>query len=70
MTEITGVVGQPLMLFLLANFVLLVFAPWIVDTIEGAELEPAARNFRIKLMRGVNLVMIVIIGLALVTGKS
>lgn len=70
MADITGLVGQPLMLFLLANFVLLVFAPRIVDIIEGAELEPAARNFRINLMRGVNMVMIIIIGLTLLTGKS
>lgn len=64
--------SQPLVLLLLANLFLFFFAPWIVGLISGGSdsEEIASRTFRINLMRALNFLAVVIIGITLFTGKA
>ncbi len=64
--------AQPLLLLLLANLFLFLFATWIVDLIGGSN-DPdqvASRSFRINLMRVLNFLAIAIIGITLLTGSD
>jgi len=62
--------GQPLMLLFVANIFLLLFAPWIAELIEGGELDESTRKVRIHVMRGLNLLVLVILGITLLTGQT
>jgi len=70
LTNVIDAMGQPLILLFVANIFLLLFAPWIAELIEGGELDESTRKFRILVMRGLNLLVIVILGITLVTGQT
>ena len=70
LTNLVDALGQPLLLLFVANVFLLFFAPWIAELIEGGELDESTRKVRIQLMRGLNLLVIVILGVTLITGQT
>jgi len=70
LTNIIDAMGQPLMLLFVANIFLLLFAPWIAELIEGGELDESTRKVRIHVMRGLNLLVLVILGITLLTGQT
>ena len=70
LANIIDAMGQPLMLLFVANVFLLLFAPWIAELIEGGELDESTRKVRIHVMRGLNLLVLVILGVTLITGQT